>query len=45
LCSNPIVEKSTQFELLYPNKKLSNLYLVSASLIFKDYIECTLKYF
>jgi len=21
LCSNPFVDKSTQFELLYPNKK------------------------
>jgi len=44
LCSNPFVDKSTQIELLYPNKK-SVFYLASASLKFKDYIECTLKYF
>jgi hypothetical protein len=37
------LDKSTQIELLYPNKKL--FYLVLASLNFKDYIECTLKIF
>jgi len=42
LCSNPFVDKSTQIELLYPNKKISFLNLASASLNFKDYIERTL---
>jgi len=45
LCSNPFVDKSTQIELLYPNNNFSILYLGSASLNFKDYIECTLKIF
>jgi len=26
LCSNPFVDKSTQIELLYPNKKLFYLF-------------------
>jgi len=30
LCSNPFVDKSTQIELLYPNK---NLFLFSFSLL------------
>jgi len=34
LCSNPFVDKSTQIELLYPNKNFSFMYLVSASLNF-----------
>jgi len=46
LCSNPFVDKSTQYELHSPNKnKIDLSYLGSASLIIKDYFECTLKIF
>jgi len=31
LCSNPFVDKSTQFELLYPNK--TSVFLFSFSLL------------
>jgi len=47
LCSNPLVDKSTQYELHPPNKNKVDLnYLGSASLkLIKDYFECTLKIF